>query len=66
MFIAGSKVLQTVEAVHQTLGRIYARISAVSKEKQAVARKSHMDSKKILKIFEAADIPAYVLASCTV
>ena len=66
LLIAGSKVFQTVEAVHQTLGLIYARTSAVSKDKQAVARKSRMDSKKILKIFEAADIPAYVLASCTV
>ena len=59
MFIAGDKVLQMLEAVHQTLGLIDARLSAVSKDSQAVARKSRMDSKKILKIFEAADIPAY-------
>ena len=59
LLIAGNNVLQTIEAVHQTLVLIDARLSAVSKEKQATARKSRMDSKKILKIFEAAGIPVY-------
>ena len=59
MLTAGDKVFQTLEAVHQTLGLIDARLSAVSKGEQAAARKSRMDSKKIPKIFEAADIPAY-------
>ena len=58
MLIAGDKVLQMVDAVFQTLGSIDACLSDQSKEKQATARKSRMDSRRMLKIFEVAGIPS--------
>ena len=58
MLIAGDKVLQMVDAVFQTVGSIDACLSGQSKEKQATARKSRMDSRKVLKIFEVAGIPS--------
>ena len=58
MLMAGDVVLQMLDSVHRTLGLIDARLNEVSKDKQAVARKGRMDSSRILKIFEAAGIPA--------
>jgi hypothetical protein len=57
MLIAGDKVLQMVDAVFQTLGSMDASLSLQSKEKQATSRKTRMDARKVLKIFELAGIP---------